>query len=177
MVKARFGIAAVLASAITVSACGDRQPQLLNLRNSDNTPDEFAILPNKPIELPEDLAALPQPAPGAANRVDANPFDDAVAALGGDPKALRRTGIPKGDQGVFTYASRYGVDSDIRAALAADDLEFRRRNDGRLLERLFNVNVYFNAYRKHSLDPHRELERFRRAGVRTVSAPPEASEG
>ena len=35
----------------------------------------------------------------------------------------------------------------IRQELAAADLEFRRNNQGRLLERLFDVNVYFRTYR------------------------------
>jgi hypothetical protein len=41
------------------------------------------------------------------------------------------------------------------------------------LERLFNVNVYFKAYKKQELDQYRELERFRRAGIRTPAAPPD----
>ena len=36
-----------------------------------------------------------------------------------------------------------------------------------------NVNVYFKAYAEQSLDQHLELQRFRRAGIRTVSAPPD----
>ena len=62
---------------------------------------------------------------------------------------------------------------DIRDVLAAEDLEFRSRNRGRPLERLFNVNVYYRAYKKQSLDQHVELERWRKAGVRNVGAPPD----
>ena len=65
------------------------------------------------------------------------------------------------------------VDPNIRAELAAADLEYRRQNDGRLLERLFNVNVYFQAYEPLSLDQYAELERLRRAGIRTSAAPPD----
>jgi len=71
---------------------------------------------------------------------------------------------------------RYGVAASIRPELAADDLDYRRRNDGRLLERLFNVNVYFNAYEPQSLDQYAELARWRKAGARTVSAPPPVEE-
>jgi hypothetical protein len=52
-------------------------------------------------------------------------------------------------------------------------LDFRSRNTGLFLERLFNTNVYFSAYREMSLDRYAELERLRRAGVRTPAAPPE----
>ena len=62
----------------------------------------------------------------------------------------------------------------IRQTLATEDLEFRRKNDGRLLERIFNVNVYFKAYRDYALDQYAELARWRKAGARTPSAPPRA---
>ena len=50
------------------------------------------------------------------------------------------------------------------STLATEDLEFRRKNDGRLLEKLFSVNVYFKAYAKMALDQYAELERWRRKG-------------
>ena len=49
---------------------------------------------------------------------------------------------------------------------------WRRKNDGRLLERLMKVNVYFKAYAEMSLDQQAELWRWRRAGAKTPSAPP-----
>ena len=52
-------------------------------------------------------------------------------------------------------------------------MPFRRANDGRLVERLFNVNVYFRAYEPYELDQYAELERLRRAGIRTSAAPPD----
>ncbi len=162
----------IIAIALALSACGggDAEPQLYNLRSDTGGPDEFVILPTKPLEMPEDVASLPDPTPGGINRTDPTPKADAYAALGGNADVLSR---PSGDGGLVTYASRYGVDPSIRDSLAAEDLEYRRQNDGRLLERLFNVSVYFKAYRKQSLDQTRELERFRAAGVRTVAAPPE----
>ena len=165
---------AVLIAAGMVSACArDREPQLLNIRSNTTTPDEFAILPTKPLEAPADYAALPAPTPGGANRGDPPPNADAVAALGGNPAALSRTGVPAADGALFAQATRYGVSPAIRPELAAADLEYRRANDGRLLERVFNVNVYFRAYEPMSLDQHAELERWRLLGVRTPSAPPD----
>ena len=72
----------------------------------------------------------------------------------------------------MAYASRNGRSGNIREVLAAADLEYRRRNNGRPLERLFNVNVYFDAYAPLELDQHAELLRWRRLGARTPSAPP-----
>jgi hypothetical protein len=158
-----------------LSACGgrDRQPDLLNIRASQTTPDEFGILPTKPLEVPESYAALPEPTPGGRNRVDPTPHADAVAALGGNPAALNSTGIPASDGALYNHVTRSGVTPAIRQTLAAEDLEYRRKNDGRLLERWFNVNVYYKAYRPMSLDQHVELERWRLAGARTPSAPPD----
>jgi hypothetical protein len=168
---------ALMAAALLLSACGsrDREPSLLNIRSQQQTPDEFAILPTGPLQEPPDYAALPPPTPGGRNLVDPDPEGAAVAALGGDPGALRTRGtIPGADSALFAHATRYGVTPTIRSDLAAADLEFRRQNDGRLLERLFNVNVYFRAYESMSLDQYAELERWRALGViRTPSAPPD----
>lgn len=176
--QARTALTAMLVAAMAVSACGkkaeDGAPLLMNIKsNPDGTPDEFAILPNKPIEMPKDLARLPEPTPGGANLVDPSPEEDAIAALGGNPRLVGRETIPASDGGVVTYASRFGVSSEIRQQLKGEDIQWRRSNRGRVLERAFGVNSYFKAYRKMTLDQHRELARLRRLGVRTVSAPPE----
>jgi hypothetical protein len=165
--------AMLLAAMALLAACGrgDREPQLLNIRSA--TPDEFSILPTRPLEQPQDYASLPEPTPGGRNLVDPTPKEDAVAVLGGNPAALSRAGIPAGDAALVAHAGRFGVSPAIRPELAAADLEYRRRNDGRLLERVFNVNVYFRAYERLSLDQHAELERWRQLGVRTPSAPPD----
>jgi len=52
----------------------------------------------------------------------------------------------------------------------------READDGRLLERVFNLNIYYKAYKPLSLDQYAELERWRKVGARTVGAPPEAVE-
>lgn len=166
-----IGIA--VCAILALSACGrDKDPQLMNLRTASKGPDEFTVLPSKPLQLPEDLASLPEPTPGGANITDPTPEADAVAALGGNPNHFTRGGLPASDGGLVTYAARFGVSGDIRDQLAAEDLDYRRRNDGRLLERLFKTNVYFRAYRPMSLDQHAELARWRRLGVRNVGAPP-----
>ena len=97
-----------------------------------------------------------------------------MAALGGNPAALTRTGVPAGDGALVARTGRFGRDGGIRDRLAAEDLQFRRDHDGRLLERLMSVNVYFRAYEPMSLDQEAEIERWRRMGVRTVAAPPSA---
>ncbi|MCK0167866.1 DUF3035 domain-containing protein [Jannaschia sp. S6380] len=162
----RLGIACAL--IVSLTACARENPTLFNVRKADRTPDEFSILPTRPLQTPPDLAALPTPTPGGANLVDPAPKAQAIAALGG-----RADGGGGADGPLVASVSRYGVQEDIRGVLAAEDLAFRRANDGRLLERVFNVNVYYRAYRPQSLDQYAELYRLRRAGVRTVAAPPD----
>ncbi len=160
-----------VAAMLMLAACGgDRTPQLMNLRSSGQGPDEFGILPPKPLEMPESLSELPEPTLGGSNRTDPQPLDDAIVALGGKPGAAG--GIPAADGAIYSHAVRFGVEAGIRDTLATEDLQWRRDNNGRILERLFNVNVYFKAYRKQRLDQQAELARWRKAGVRTPSAPP-----
>ena len=165
------GLVLAVAAALMLAACADPTPELMQLRSSTNGPDEFAILPPKALELPPDLTALPDPTPGGANRTDRNPMADAIVALGGTPQASDGVGASN-DAALVAYVGRLGRDASIRAILAAEDLEYRRANNGRLLERLFAVNVYFIAYARQALDQQAELDRWRQAGVRTPSAPP-----
>ncbi len=162
----RLALTALL--AVSLVACGRSDPRLFNLRKADRTPDEFSILPTRPLEAPPVPGSLPVPTPGGANRSDRAPQADAIAALGGNAAAGGGA-----DRALVATVGRYGVQSGIRGQLAAEDLAFRRANDGRLLERLFNLNIYYEAYRAQSLNQYAELERLRRAGVRTVAAPPD----
>ncbi|MGB3248631.1 MAG: DUF3035 domain-containing protein, partial [Tabrizicola sp.] len=73
---------------------------------------------------------------------------------------------------LYAHAARLGLDGGIRSTLASEDLDWRRDNNGRILERLFNLNVYYRAYSKQRLDQQAELARWRALGVRTPSAPP-----
>ncbi len=174
--QVRFGIfGAALVAALALSGCerGGKIPELMNIRSQTRSPDEFTVLPTKPLSMPDDLAALPEPTPGGNNITDPTPEADAVAALGGNPDALTPNGISSGSGALVSHAGRFGTAADIRQVLAAEDLDYRRKNDGRLLERIFNVNVYFKAYAPMSLDQYLELARWRKAGVRTVGAPPE----
>lgn len=163
---------------LALCACGgsgtEETPSLMNIRSSNNTPDEFGILPVKPMEMPSDMTALPTPTPGGANRTDPTPREDAIVALGGRPQSATPQGqIPGSDSGLVNYTSRFGREGNVRAELAAEDLEFRRNNPGRPLERWADLNTYFDAYEDQALDQHQELERARGGGARNVSAPPE----
>lgn len=168
------GVVAAGLALSTLGACSSRPdaPILMNVAASQRGPDEFSILPTQPLQAPASFSALPTPTPGGSNLVDPNPRAEAVAAMGGRLAAARSDGIPSNDAALYAHTARHGASGDIRETLAAEDLEFRQRNHGRILERLFGVNVYNRAYSDQALDRHAELERWRRAGARTPSAPP-----
>ncbi len=163
----------LLALCVLASGCSRGTPQLMHAQRGQRTPDEFAILPGKPIEIPQDLASLPTPTPGQGNRTDVNPQANAVVALGGNPNSLGTDGQLGADGALIRQATRYGVSPGIRGELAVADLEYRKKNRGRLLERVLNVPTYYSAYEPQELDQHNTLWFFRDRGRSTSAAPPD----
>lgn len=168
----RLCLAACLAVLGACAGPGDKAPDLMRFRNTTSQPDEFRVVPAKPLATPTDMAALPVPTPGSGNRADQTPVSDAVAALGGNPAALTRTGVPASDAAVLAYAARQGRDPAIRDTLAAEDLDYRQRHGMSPLERLANINGYYNAYDGMQLDQQAELAALRARGVYVPAAPP-----
>ena len=165
----KIGALTIMVAVLT--ACGGGkglQPPV----NAGSGPDEFLVLPGKPLQTPASYSDLPPPTPDGSNAADATPRADAVAALGGNPTALSRAGIPAADSALLAHASRYGVPANIRQDLAQADKAFRRRRGGLGFLRLFSGNRYVAAYKRMALDAYRELEKLRAAGVGTPSAPP-----
>lgn len=159
-----------LTAALTLAGCST-DGRLMTLETGDG-PDEFAILPTRPLQMPPDLAELPPPTPGGSNITDPTPRADVIASLGGNPAHLSVQGVGASDGALLAYTGRLGRQADIRAVTAAEDQAFRARHGRRLLEILAKTNVYMRAYAAQAIDPHAELARFRRAGVRTPTAPP-----
>lgn len=158
-------------SLVLLSACGG-EPNMMHTERGRYTPDEFAVLPSKPIEIPNDLRALPEPTPaGTPNRTDVTPEADAVAALGGSPSQVYQDGRLGADGQLVTHTSRYGTDPQIRTELASEDLQYRQRHRGRLMERIFGVPTYYSAYDGLSLDQYEALEKARQSGLPTPAVP------
>lgn len=173
MVAALGKIGLVLAIAALLSACSKREPDLKTLSSRGAGPDEFSIVPGKPLTSPTDFSSLPVPTPGQTNLTDPTPQADAIATLGGNPSAVTRTDIPSADRGLINYASRKGVQPNVRDELAAADYTFRKRRSGGGLAKWFNRDRYAAAYKRLTLDQYLELERLRAAGVKTPDAPPQ----
>lgn len=132
-------------------------------------PDEFGVVPQAPLEQPENYSELPQPAPGTVNRADLQPNAEAIAALGGRPQS---GSVPAADSAVVSAASRFGVDPGIRATLFAEDERFRARVARRGPFAGQRENRYFRVYRGQTLDAYAEIDRFRAAGINVPTAPP-----
>ena len=168
MRAACFGVA-----LLGLAGCGG-DGRLRDLSNTPGGPEEFGIVPNKPLETPPSASELPPPAPERGNRADLTPRADAVAALGGDPARLDPGAVPARDGALVAAVSRFGVPEDIRATLAAEDAAFRRGKARFTRIRLAPVDRYNQAYAAQTLDAFAAHRRYRAEGLRTPSAPPEA---
>ncbi|MEM7614249.1 MAG: DUF3035 domain-containing protein [Pseudomonadota bacterium] len=154
-----------------LAACGGQEGDDRDLleritAGSREAPEEFAVLPQKPLILPNDLASLPTPAPGTTSRADLTPRDDALAALGGRPN----TNGPDGR--LITALGANQVTPGIRETLASEDAAFRSRNRGLPLDRLFGRVTDGQIYSDQVLDPEAELLRLRAQGVWVPQLPP-----
>ncbi|MBO9445757.1 MULTISPECIES: DUF3035 domain-containing protein [Ruegeria] len=163
----------IFAVTLAFAAAGCSDIGLRHLQAPGPGPDEFSVLPVKPLTQPKDYAFLPAPTPGGGNLTDPNPKAEAVAALGGNAAALNpNTAIPSTDAALVTATSRYGVPANARQVVNAEDAEFRRKQSRLTRLRLFNVDRYSQVYRRETLNPDAQNEAARRAGIETPSSPP-----
>ena len=156
---------------VAVGACSVGNKPLTRLKNPNDGPDEFSIVPGKPLQEPESYSALPSPTPGAPNLTDQNPRADSIAALGGNA-AKAQTGIGANDAGLVRHSTRYGTEAGIRQTLRVEDAETRRNYGRRNILRIGPRDDYTEAYKRQWLDSQAEQERLRRSGVITPTAPP-----
>ncbi len=160
----------ILILALGLTACGE--VTLRDLTDPAAGPEEFDIIPNKPLETPDSFSSLPVPTPGQANLSDATPRKDAVAALGGRPALLDQQGVARADSALVASASRYGTTPNIRQVTAEEDALFRKRRGRFSNIRLFRTDRYGSVYKREKLDPRDALLKARRTGRITPTPPP-----
>lgn len=158
-------------AALLLGGCQNRN-LVSGLRSAGvgGTPDEFMVLPTRPLKMPTDLAALPVPAPGTANLVDYEPRAEAVAGLSGKPT------LATADGSGLVARSGSGAPG-IRAEVAAEDAQYRADHPGLLLERAFARDKNALIYRRMTLEQAQEYERIRAAGIGVPAAPPALLDG
>ena len=116
----------ILAVTLAFGVAGCSDIGLRHLEAPGDGPDEFSVMPVKPLTQPKDYQFLPAPTPGGGNLTDPNPKADAVVALGGNAAALNTgTAIPSSDAALVTASSRYGVPANTRQVVDTEDAEFR----------------------------------------------------
>lgn len=162
---------ALVMTVLVAAGCSNQG--LRDLRTNSQGPDEFLIMPVKPLESPASFAELPPPTPGGTNRTDPQPQVDAVVALGGSANALTNQGVPSSDAGLVAYASRNGVPENIRQTVAQEDEEYRQRRGRWTSLRLFPVDRYSQVYQPQTMDPFEVERQARGSGIATPTAPPE----
>lgn len=161
----------IIIMGLLLAACSNDKG-IRRLSSSGDGPDEFRVLPSKPLEAPKDYAALPTPTLGGKNRTDLDPAGDAIVALGGSRAAANSTRIPSSDSGLVNYSGRTGRSQDIRETLAAEDAEFRKGRGRFSNIRIVKTDIYNEVYKKYHLEQYQEQERWRQGGAATPAAPP-----
>ncbi len=135
----------ILIVALGVTACsGDDQSDDagVNLTNiigtTKNPPDEFAVIPTAPLELPKDFTALPPPNPGERSRLVSNPINDARAALLGEtaPKAANAR-VSTSEAALLSASGSTAASSEIRTVLDAEQAASDEAEQTYLLDRAF----------------------------------------
>lgn len=163
----------MLTLGVSITACGSGNSVFDkngNFKIKDAGPDEFSIIPTKPLEIPEDTVTLPEPTLGSKNRVDVEPELDAIVALGGKPERLESDLIANDEQALIAAASRNGVSGNIREQIAADAKVVERKKRPNVFQRIIGHTSRVKAFESEAIDPSAETHRLRRQGVRTPSA-------
>jgi len=163
-------LALALVAAAPLAGCKGQNTLAGGLRSAGvgGSPDEFMVLPTRPLEMPASLAALPPPTPGAPNRVDYQPKAEAIAGLTGRSGGIATT------NGAVLVARAGPRDPAIRSELAGEDVAWRQSHHGLLLPRLIAKDKDTVTYGPMLLDAPAEFERLRAQGVQVPAAPPSA---
>jgi hypothetical protein len=160
-----FKILGIFVTLFFIAACSSDDARLRDLYDVGTGPEEFAVLPSKPLIIPSNLRELPVPDETVENLADPTPKRDLIEKLGGSIDETKSA--PKKDRDLLNYVSRAGVNSNIREELAEEDRKFLRRMGVLTGVKLFRVDRYNQIYRKMTLSAPKELERWRSLGIRT----------
>ncbi|MEP2532264.1 DUF3035 domain-containing protein [Shimia sp.] len=162
----------IVGLGLALAACSSDKG-VRQLSSTGDGPDEFLVMPGKPLTQPENYAALPPPTPGQGNITDLDPMGDAVVALGGSRTARNnKQTIGKSDGALVSYTSRNGRAADIRQTVLAEDDAFRKRRGRFTNFRIGKQDRYNEVYNRQQLNSYDEWWRWRSSGARTPAAPP-----
>ena len=153
----RLATAALLAlTALAVGACGgtntaprpeakkEEETGSLDLRRFvgtvKNPPDEFSVISRRPLEMPQNYAALPAPDPGARSSRLPDPVAEARAALLADARPVAEQGPVATSTAEAALLGAAGTtDPAIRQTLEGEEVAYREEQDLYVLDRVFPV--------------------------------------
>jgi len=174
---------AFLTVALSVAACGKSEPEtvsdadkydpndgfsLAKLIGATKTPpDEFAVMTTKPLEMPQDFAALPSPNPGQRSPLAADPVAEARSVLLGAPEPQAANARVSVSESALLSAAGTTPPADIRAVLEAEQQAAEAGQQRYLLEDYFPS--LRNGDLKDAIKPAEE-----RVRLSTLSSAPSA---
>ena len=120
-VACRFSrVALILAAAMTVASCDTIGNPLEVIGGKRSSPDEFAVLARKPLQMPR-TTSLPEPRLGERSALEPDPEADAVTALMGGPVSQSNEPASAGEAALLSAANASQEQSEIRNVLALDE--------------------------------------------------------
>lgn len=162
---ARTGM--LLSLVALMAGCDTIGREIDSVTTKRKGPDEFSVIARAPLVMPGSRS-LPDPAPGAASRLEPNARLAAVEALTGRPTttvAKTSAGISTGEQALLNSANASSASPEIRVQLQQDAAQ---QDDGpyeppSLLELVGSKGEDFD--REDVLDPNAESRRLQTAGI------------
>lgn len=181
----RMGIRGAMAAALIVSlaACQSNRTTARTAPPEDvrensilrdlagvlqTAPDEFSVITKRPLEMPQDFAALPVPEPGRRSSRDLDPLTEARAALAFDPApaAARAAPVAPSATEAAILSATGPVDPDIRATLAGEQALYEQGQNAYLLDRIFpSLRRIRGDEFPEAIDPEAERQRLFETGV------------
>ena len=174
---------AILGAALALGACSAVGDPIEAIGGRAPAPDEFMVLPRKPLVVPPTLAAgpdLPAPDPGRPSPLEPDPEAAAVAALTGDATTARTAAgeVSAGEASLLTAARASSASPEIRVQLEEERIAAAEAEADAPYEPPTLGEMFFGSSDDEEapdpeivLDPIAESQRLQREGVATPNDP------
>lgn len=173
---AGFSIAAAMAASLLAGCTLDSRDGSIGeqLGFALNSPDEFMIISRAPLQMPQNLQALPTPQPGAASPLMPDPYADARQSLFGSPAQIATLASQtQGEQVLLASAGATPSDAATRTAMEAEEAAKADSERRFGLTSFLGIPIPANLEDRDSLlESQEENQALREQGYLTPTAPP-----
>lgn len=107
------------AVAMGIAGCESIGNPLEAIGVDRSSPDEFAVLARKPLQMPASLA-LPEPRLGEVSKLEPDPNSDAIVALLGQRAPVDTARVSAGETALLSAANASQEQREIRSILASE---------------------------------------------------------